>query len=66
MRCQDSRCEPHWPIRVQLSAMATSNVRTLSLPQARVVQGTCDLETSQVLCTARDREGRRWQATARW
>lgn len=66
MRCQDSRCEPSWPIRVQLSAMATSSVRTLDLPQAQVVQGTCSLDQAQVLCTARDHDGRRWQAKVRW
>lgn len=66
MRCQDSRCRPSWPIRVQLNAMATSNVRTLGLPQTRVVQGNCSLDRSQVLCTARDREGRHWLAKVRW
>lgn len=66
MRCLDRRCEPQWPIRVQLSALAISNVRTLGLPQARVVQGSCSLEATRVLCTARDREGRRWQARVRW
>jgi hypothetical protein len=66
MHCKDSRCEPSWPIRVQLSALATSNVRTLGLPQARVIQGSCSLENSRVLCTARDREGRLWQAKVRW
>jgi hypothetical protein len=66
MRCQNSRCEPQWPLRVQLSAMAVSNVRTLSLPQARMVNGSCSLEEKRVLCTARDREGRRWQARALW
>lgn len=66
MRCRDSRCEPSWPVRVQLSALATTNVRTLGLPQARVVQGSCSLESARVICTARDREGGRWQATVRW
>jgi len=66
MRCLDRRCQPQWPMRVQLSALATSNVRTLSLPQARVVQGSCSLEPTVVLCTARDHEGRRWQAKVRW
>lgn len=66
MRCRNSRCEPLWPIRVQLSALATSNVRTLGLPQARVIQGSCQLDKGRVLCTARDREGRRWQARGRW
>lgn len=66
MRCRDSRCEPSWPVRVQLSALATTNVRTLGLPQARVVQGSCSLESTRVICTARDREGGRWQATLRW
>jgi hypothetical protein len=66
MRCQDSRCEPHWPMGVQLTAVATSNPSTLGLPQARVVQGRCTLEQSRMLCMAYDREGRRWQARARW
>ena len=66
MRCQDSRCEPSWPVRVQVSALATSNARSLGLPLARVVQGSCSLEKSQVLCQARDLEGRRWQAKGRW
>lgn len=66
MRCQNSRCEPQWPMRVQISAMATSSVRTLGLPQARVVQGSCSLEQERILCTARDLEGRRWQARVRW
>ena len=66
MRCRDSRCEPSWPIRVQVSALATSNARTLGLPLARVVQGSCSLETRWVLCQARDREGRRWKAQGRW
>lgn len=66
MRCQDSRCEPQWPLRVQISAMAVSSVRTLDLPQARMVNGSCSLEARRVLCTARDREGRRWQARALW
>jgi hypothetical protein len=66
MRCRNGRCEPSWPIRVQLSALASSNARNLGLPLARVVQGSCSLEQARVLCHARDREGRRWQATARW
>ncbi len=66
MRCRNGRCEPSWPIRVQLSALATSHTRSLGLPDARVVQGSCSLEQARVLCHARDREGRRWQATARW
>ena len=66
MRCRNGRCEPSWPIRVQLSALATSPTRSLGLPDARVVQGSCSLEQTRVLCHARDREGRRWQATARW
>lgn len=66
MRCRNRRCEPQWPIRVQLNALATSNVRTLGLPQTRVVQGSCSLEKSRLLCTARDLEGRRWMAKGRW
>lgn len=66
MRCQDRRCQPQWPIQVQLSAMATSNMRTLGLPQARVIQGNCSLDQDRVLCTARDRDGRRWEARGRW
>jgi hypothetical protein len=66
MRCRNGRCEPSWPIRVQLSALATSHARSLGLPDARVVQGSCSLEVARVLCQARDREGRRWQATVRW
>lgn len=66
MRCRDSRCEPSWPIRLQVSALATSPTGTLGLPLARVVQGNCSVEKSRVLCQARDREGRRWQAKGRW
>lgn len=66
MRCRDSRCEPSWPIRLQVSALATSNAGTLGLPLARVVQGSCSVEKSRVLCQARDLEGRRWQAKGRW
>lgn len=66
MRCRNSRCEPSWPIRVQLTALATTNLRTLGLPQARLVQGSCGIEQTRMLCTAQDREGRRWQATVRW
>lgn len=66
MRCRNSRCEPTWPMRVQLSALATSNVGTLGLPQARVVQGNCSLERSRLVCTARDHEGMRWQVKAHW
>lgn len=66
MRCQNSRCEPSWPVRVQLSTLATSNVRSLGLPDARLVQGTCSLEQARVLCHARDREGQSWQAAVRW
>lgn len=66
MRCRESRCEPSWPIRVQVSALATSNTSTLGLPLARVVQGSCSLEAKWVLCQARDREGRRWKAQGRW
>jgi len=66
MRCQDSRCKPRWPIRVQLSALATSSARLLGLPQARVVQGSCVLGLFEVRCMARDHEGRFWQAQGRW
>ena len=66
MRCRNGRCEPRWPVRVQLSALATSNPRNLGLPDARLVQGSCSLEQARALCHARDRDGRRWQATVRW
>jgi len=66
MRCRDSRCQPSWPIRVQLSALASINANTPGLPQARVVHGSCNLERERLLCTARNLEGSRWQARVRW
>jgi hypothetical protein len=70
MRCRQGRCEPRWPMRLLVSAVAPrgagARAPTWGIPQARMARGQCLLERRRVGCQAGEPGGRRWEASARW
>jgi len=54
MGCLDGSCQPVWPLRLEASAMAHTLLDqrglSLSLPQARLVQGRCELQRQRFRC----------------
>lgn len=70
MRCgADGECKPQWPIRLDVSTVAT-NVEldgspATTLPRALLAKGSCLLERRRLLCKASDSSGQRWEAQAR-
>lgn len=66
MRCHQLRCKPHWPIRLQVSAMSLSGLIEPSGPsplqQGRLARGSCDLNARRLRCSARDSNGEEWIA----
>jgi hypothetical protein len=68
--CRDGRCQPHWPLTLQVSALADRGLRTRAdlsqLPQARLAQGICHLNAQGVRCQAEDSDGLLWQVEADW
>lgn len=66
MRCREGRCDPIWPLMLQVNAVAGDGSGSFGVLQARIAQGACRLERRQAACLARDSEGRQWQARLRW
>jgi hypothetical protein len=70
MRCRQGRCDPRWPMRLLVSAVAPSSVDlrglAVGVPQARVARGQCLLERRRARCQAGVPGGQRWEASARW
>lgn len=70
MRCgADGACKPQWPIRLDVSTLATNveldGSTAPTLPRALLAKGTCLLERHRLLCEASDSSGQRWEAQAR-
>lgn len=71
MRCgTDGQCQPRWPIRLEVSTVASSLLTEQGLaptiPLAQLAKGSCLLERRSLECEARDRDGRFWEAKARF
>jgi hypothetical protein len=70
MQCRHARCEPRWPMRLLVSAVAPRGVDprgpTMGIPLARMARGHCQLEKRRVLCQAGEPGGQRWEASGRW
>ena len=70
MRCSaDGECKPQWPIRLDVSSVAT-NVEldgspAPTLPRALLAKGACLLERRRLRCEASDSSGQLWEAQAR-
>jgi hypothetical protein len=70
MSCSpDGKCKPQWPIRLNVSTLAT-NVEldgspAPTLPLALLAKGTCLLEIRSLRCEASDSSGQVWKAQAR-
>ena len=70
MSCSpDGKCKPQWPIRLNVSTVAT-NVEldgspAPTLPLALLAKGTCLLEIQSLRCEASDSSGQEWKAQAR-
>lgn len=69
MRCRDTRCEPQWPLRVQLSALGSVDIDRgdlpTGLPQTWLVRGDCLLDSAGLSCQASEAE-QRWTVEAHW
>jgi len=69
MRCRDTRCEPRWPLRVQLSALGSVDIDRgdlpTGLPRAWLVRGDCQLDSAGLSCQASEEE-QRWTVEAHW
>lgn len=70
MRCRQGRCEPRWPIRLLVSAVAPGAIEPGSsphgIPLARIARGQCLLVRRSVVCQAGEPGGHRWEASGRW
>jgi len=70
MNCRDGRCQPQWPLTLQVSALAARGLGARAdlsqLPQARLAQGICHLNAQGVRCQAEDSDGLLWQVEADW
>jgi hypothetical protein len=70
MRCGvDGECKPQWPIRLDVSTVATNleldESPAPTLPLALLAKGTCLLEIQSLRCEASDSSGQIWEAQAR-
>ena len=69
MRCRDTRCDPQWPLRVQLSALASQELDRMdlptSLPRTRLAQGDCKIDGMGMNCQVSEAD-QRWSMTIRW
>ena len=70
MRCSaDGECKPQWPIRLDVSTVATNveldGSAAPTLPRALLAKGTCLLERHRLRCEASDSSGQLWEAQAR-
>ena len=70
MTCRDGRCQPHWPLVMQVSALAERGFNLQQnpshLPQAVLAQGTCRLNGEGFRCEVEGSDGLKWQAEASW
>jgi hypothetical protein len=68
MRCKGGRCQPSWPLRLQVHGVASRRFdpRGLAeqLPQNQLARGNCQLAANLLQCQARGAGGERWQASA--
>jgi len=68
MRCQGGRCQPSWPLRLQVHGVASRRFdpRGLAeqLPQNQLARGSCQLAANLLQCQAQGNDGERWQASA--
>jgi hypothetical protein len=68
MACRQSRCEPHWPMRLRVSAVGQSGYgatrRAMELTRAQPASGQCLLEAADFRCEATSPEGEHWRAEA--
>ena len=68
MQCQASRCEPRWPLRLQVSAVGQAGfgeaTAAMGLTKAQLASGHCQLDARALRCEAVGPEGRKWQAEA--
>ncbi len=70
MACRDGRCQPHWPLLLQVSAMAergfSPQAGLSQLPQARLARGDCRLDAEGGRCQLDDNDGLHWQVDVTW
>jgi hypothetical protein len=67
MACKgDGRCEPRFPLTLQVSAISTAifdrNGLAITLPMGLVARGSCRIETLRARCEATDMDGASWSA----
>jgi hypothetical protein len=70
MQCRQGRCEPSWPLRLQVSAVShwlgDRDVAPGSgLPETQLAQGHCLIERIRIHCQASTAAGEAWNADAR-
>ena len=74
MRCQQLRCQPDWPIRLRVSAVAVSPLPDSAvresrgappLQQGQLARGQCQLSERVLRCRARSSDGEEWIAEGR-
>ncbi len=67
MHCRRSRCEPHWPLRLRVSAVGQAGYGIMAPPsgltRAELASGHCLLEASTYRCEATTAQ-RRWRVEA--
>ena len=70
MGCREGRCQPRWPLLLQVSALADRGLGPQpglsQLPLARLAKGSCQLDSRGARCQAEDSEGLRWTVDVRW
>ncbi len=70
MECRDGRCHPHWPLLLQVSAMAERGFSPQpglsQLPRARLARGDCRLDAEGARCRVDDNDGLQWQVDVSW
>ena len=68
MRCNDGRCRPQLPLRMQVSAVAQNGFDprglALGLPASHLARGECLLERRRLRCSATGSGGLAWSAAA--
>jgi len=68
LQCQRSRCEPSWPLRLQVSAVGQAGfgdaTAALGLTRAQLATGHCLLDGRSFRCEAIGQEGQQWRAEA--
>jgi hypothetical protein len=66
MDCDQLRCRPHWPIRLQVSAVSFTGLIEPAGPsplqQGRLARGSCELSARRMRCIARGSNGEEWIA----